>query len=327
MTVDLVTGARQALGPVGAFLPNIFGQPVPPAGVQVEAVQRLEEAGVRTAWNNEGVGGRDALVQLAVLLASTRRMTFAPAVANMWARPPETAHGGAALLAEAYPGRFVLGLGVGYAMHAELVGGSFDQPLSVARAYLERMDRAPAGMPIPPRTYARILAANGPRMTALAAEIADGAIPTVAPVAHTAWARGVLGPDKLLVVGLTAALDDDPERARALARRFVATTIAPNPWGAANLRRFGFGPEEVAAGSDRVVDAVVAHGGVDAILARVRAHLDAGADHVRLSLVVPDFGTGVDQLERVGPAFAAFAALADVAARPAAAVAVARGDV
>lgn len=297
-----VLAARRSLGRVGAFLPNNFGQPAPPIGIQIEAVRRLERAGYRSAWNNEGVGATDGLVQLAILLAATSRMTFAPAIANVWARAPETAHGAAAQLEQAHPGRFVLGLGVGYAMQAQLVGATLDRPLAVAREYLERMDRPPAGMPIPPRRYARVLAANGPRMLELAAELADGAFPILVPPSWTATARGVLGPDKLLVVGLTAALGDDPGEARALARRFTLSTVAPSPWAAANLVRQGFSADEVATGADRVVDAVVAHGSEEAVVAGVRAHLEAGADHVRLGVLCPDFATGVDRLERLGRA-------------------------
>jgi alkanesulfonate monooxygenase SsuD/methylene tetrahydromethanopterin reductase-like flavin-dependent oxidoreductase (luciferase family) len=110
---DRVSTGRQALGPVGAFLPNNPGASLPPVQVQRDAARRLERAGYRAAWNNEGGGGKDGLVQLGVLLAATERMTFGSAIANIWARPPQTAHGAAALLADAYPGRFVLGLGVG----------------------------------------------------------------------------------------------------------------------------------------------------------------------------------------------------------------------
>src|SRR5262245_27239816 len=100
----MVQAAREALGPVGVVLPSPLAEAAP-VDVQREAVGRLERAGYRAAWTNEGVGGKDALVQLSVLLAATQRMTFGTGIANIWARAPQTAHGAAALLAQAYPGR------------------------------------------------------------------------------------------------------------------------------------------------------------------------------------------------------------------------------
>jgi alkanesulfonate monooxygenase SsuD/methylene tetrahydromethanopterin reductase-like flavin-dependent oxidoreductase (luciferase family) len=109
----------------------------PSADLQREAVRRLEHAGYRAAWTNEGVGGKDAFVQLAVLLAATERMVFGTSIANIWARQPQTAHGAAALLAQAYPDRFVLGLGVGYPYQAASVGREFGSPLATMRDYLD----------------------------------------------------------------------------------------------------------------------------------------------------------------------------------------------
>lgn len=117
----LIESARRALGPVGAFLP-VQMTSAPPVEQQRDAARRLERAGYPTAWTNEAVGGKDALVQIAVLLAATERMVFGTGIANIWARPPQTAHAAAALPAQAYPGRFVRGLGVGYPEQATSVG-------------------------------------------------------------------------------------------------------------------------------------------------------------------------------------------------------------
>jgi alkanesulfonate monooxygenase SsuD/methylene tetrahydromethanopterin reductase-like flavin-dependent oxidoreductase (luciferase family) len=171
--------ARRALGPVGALLPVSFTDPLS-IDTQREAVGRLERAGYRAAWTNEVIGGKDALVQLAVLLAATERMVFGTAVANIWARQPQTAHGAAAVLAQACSGRFVLGLGVGYPQQAASTGREFGSPLATMRDYLDRM-AAPTQPPAPDVTYPRIIAANGPKMLALAAEVADGAVPAGRP--------------------------------------------------------------------------------------------------------------------------------------------------
>jgi probable F420-dependent oxidoreductase len=198
----VVEAARRALGPVGVFLP-VPTASAPSVDQQRDAVRRLEGAGYRAAWTNETVGGKDALVQLAVLLAATERMVFGTGIANIWARSAQTAHGAAALLAQAYPGRLVLGLGVGYPQQAASVGREFGRPLAAMRGYLDQMS-APTQLPAPDVAYPRIIGANGPRMLALAAELTDGAMPAMQPPGFTAQARQVLGPDKLLVVLIDA---------------------------------------------------------------------------------------------------------------------------
>jgi probable F420-dependent oxidoreductase len=285
------------------FLPNNPGAALPSAGVQRDAVRRLERAGYQAVWNNEGVGGKDGLVQLGVLLAATERMTFGSAVASIWARPPQTMHGAAALLADAYPGRFVLGLGVGYPFQAAQVGRDFGRPLATIRDYFEQMTAEQPLAQVPELSYPRILAASGPKMLALAGEIADGAMSIFVPPRYTANARQVLGPDKILVIGLTAAVDEDEDRARAAARRFVSETVArPGSPYALNLTRLGYAAEDISAASDEVVDAIAAWGSPEQVMAAVRRHLDAGADHVRLGVVAPDFQAGLDVLERLAPA-------------------------
>jgi probable F420-dependent oxidoreductase len=299
---DRVGRGRRALGPIGAFLPNSPGAPLPPAEVQRDAVGRLERAGYQAVWNNEGVGGKDGLIQLAMLLAATERMTFGTAIANIWARPPQTAHGAAALLADAYPGRFVLGLGVGYPFQATQVGRDFGRPLATIREYFEQMTAEQPMAQVPPLTYPRILAANGPKMLALAGEIADGALPTLVPPQYTANARQILGPDKILVIGLTVAVDEDPARAQAAARQFVSQVVGrPGSPYALNQTRLGYAGDEISAASDEVVDAIVPWGDPERVAAGIRQHLDAGADHVRLGTIAPGFQASLGALELLAP--------------------------
>ena len=296
----VVEAARRALGPVGVFLPFSIAS-APSADQQREATRRLEGAGYRAAWTNEAVGGKDALVQIAVLLAATERLVLGTSIANIWARPPQTAHGAAALLAQAFPGRFVLGLGVGYPQQAASVGREFGRPMATMRGYLQQMV-APTQFPAPDVAYAKVIGANGPRMLALGGELADGAMPAMVPPAFTAQARQQLGPDKLLVVGMGFAADADPARAQAAARQRVAGRLAMAGTYAATLAGLGYTGQEITEVSDRLVDAVVAHGDAAAIAAKVAEHLAAGADHVMVMPAASDATVGIGELEQLAPA-------------------------
>jgi probable F420-dependent oxidoreductase len=297
----VVDAARQALGPVGVCLPVSLTS-TPSADLQREAVGRLEHAGYRAVWTNEVIG-KDAFVQLAMLLAATERMVFGTCIANIWARSAQTTHAASAQLAQAYPGRFVLGIGVGYPEQAASTGQEFGTPLSTMRDYVDRMD-SPTWPPAPDVAYPRIVAANGPKMLALAGEIANGAMPAGLPPEFTARARRLLGPDKLLVVGLTVAPASDRDRAKAAARESISVRLGA-PSYAARMAGLGYSVQDIAEVSDRLVDALVAHGDPAAVAAKVREHLVAGADHVTLLLPIGgEFATGVNQLEHLAPALA-----------------------
>jgi probable F420-dependent oxidoreductase len=205
-----VEAVREALGPVGVILPVSFTA-TPPVDVQREAARQLERAGYRAVWTNE-VLGKDALVQLALLLASTQRLVFGTCIANIWVREPETMHAAAAQLAAGFPGRFVLGMGVGYPQQAASTGRKWGSPLATMRAYADRM-ASPTSPPAPDVAYPRVIGANGPKMLALAGEIADGALPAGQPPTHTAQARQVLGPAKLLIVAASMVVDSDRDPA------------------------------------------------------------------------------------------------------------------
>lgn len=293
--------AFQPPGPVGVCLPVSFTT-TPPADLQRTAVRRLKDAGYQAIWTNELVG-KDAFVQLGVLLAATERTVMGTFIANIWARPAQTMHAAAAQLAEAYPGRLAVGLGVGYPEQAASVGQEFGSPLAMMRDYLERMDTL-TWPPAPDAAYPRIIAANGPRMLALAGEIADGAMPAGLPSTFTARARQVLGPDKLLVVGLSVILDADAGRAKAAARESVSNRLAASSY-AARITELGYSAREITEVGDRLVDDIVAHGDSASVAAKAREHLRAGADHVTLLLPVGgEFSSGIDQLEQLAPALA-----------------------
>lgn len=248
------------------------------------AVGDLEAAGYGAVWVPESVGSKEILSHAAILLGAGRRIVVASGVANIWARDPTAAANGARTLGEAFPGRFLLGLGVSHAPSVAVRGQQYDHPLERMQTYLEAMDAASYSGPPPAAPVGRVLAALGPRMLSLAAERADGAHTYFVPVEHTAQARARLGPEPFLAVEQTAVLEPDPIEARRIARAFAGRYLALANY-ANNLRRLGYGDDDLAGtGSDRVIDAVVAWGDVAAVAARVRAHLEAGADHVCIQL-------------------------------------------
>lgn len=264
------------LGRVGIwhFL-DVFPTPVAQA-----AAREIEELGFRALWIPEAIG-REAFAHAALLLAGTRRLVVATGIANVWARDAMAMVAAQKTLAEAYPDRFLLGMGVSHApLVAGLRGHGYDKPLAYLRAYLDAMDAAPfvaAGPATPPP---RVIAALHPKSLALARERAWGSHPYFVPPEHTARAREILGAGKLLAPEQAVVFEKDPGRARAIARTYMATYLGlPNY--ARNLHALGFGPDDVGGGgSDRLVDAIVAWGTIDAVVARVRAHHRAGADHV-----------------------------------------------
>lgn len=272
-----------------------------PASGERSFARGVEVLGFGALWFPESLGGKEAFSRAGVLLAATGTITVATGIASIWARDAYAMAGGARALAEAYPGRFLLGVGVSHAPSVAARGHAYRRPLERMRDYLDAMDAARYDAPgelRPPR----VLAALGDGMLRLAADRADGAHSYFVPVEHTARARAVLGPEPLLAVEQTAVLETDAGAAREIAREFGAHYLElPNY--ADNLRRLGFGGEELAGGgSDRLIDAVIVHGDEEKIARRVRAHLDAGADHVCLQLRGRDpSDPRLDDLRRLAP--------------------------
>ena len=273
--------------PIGRFGIWTFQLDLVPAGRSQEAAAELESLGFGAVWIPEAVG-REAFTAAGLLLAGTSTITVATGIASIWARDPMAASGAHKTLSEAVPGRFLLGLGVSHQpMVAQVRGHHYDKPYTAMANYLDAMDSAlfmAAEPTVPPR---RVLAALGPRMLRLSAERAAGAHPYFVPPEHTAFARETLGDAPLLAVEQAVVFATDPTEARDIARTHTAIyTGLPNY--ANNLKRFGFADDDFeGAGSDRLVDAIVAWGTIDDIVARIRAHVDAGADHVCIQVVTP----------------------------------------
>jgi probable F420-dependent oxidoreductase len=254
--------------------------------------KRVEEWGYGALWMPEAAG-REVLSCAAWLLANTSRLVVASGIANIYARDALAAAAARKGLNEQSGGRFLLGLGVS---HAPLVNDlrqhEYGKPVATMRMYLKAMASAPYWS-IPPATPPKtVLAALGPKMLELAAELADGAHPYNVTPEHTREARAILGKDKLLCVEQGVILETDPTQARALGRKFLSLYLGlPNYVN--NWRRLGFGEADfTGGGSDRLIDSVLVWGDESAIRARLEEHWQAGADHICVQAIgaeaVPD---------------------------------------
>ncbi|HEX6236262.1 MAG TPA: TIGR03620 family F420-dependent LLM class oxidoreductase [Acidimicrobiales bacterium] len=259
-----------------------------PAARAREVAAELDELGYGALWIPDAIG-REPISHAAVLLGATERTVIATGVANIWHRSPHSVAAAQNLLADVSGGRFLLGLGVSHAPVVEgLLGETYLRPLDRMRSYLDAIDDAFSTSPPPPEAPPRVLAALGPRMLELAATRAWGALTYFVPVEHTAMAREHLGPGPQLMVEQAVVLLTDADVARAAARKHMDVYLGlPNYRN--NLVRLGWGDDDLGGGgSDALVDALVAWGDVAALADRVRAHHEAGADHVCLQVLDPD---------------------------------------
>ena len=254
-----------------------------------DAAAELEALGYSALWVPGGAGG-DIFGDSTALLEATQSVAVATGILNIWMHEAADVAVGHAALTAAYPGRFLLGLGVSHSLLVDQQEpGRYAKPLAVTKAYLDALDAATPPVPVAERA----LAALGPRMLELSRDRTRGAHPYLANPDHTAMARGVLGTGPLLMPEQPVVLETDPSTARELARgHFTIYLTLPNYVN--NLKRIGFTEEDVSnGGSDRLVDGIIAWGDEAAIARRVQEHFDAGADHVCVQVVTP---RGMQQL-------------------------------
>jgi len=262
------------------------------AGAAAEFAGRLERLGYGVFWMPETTG-RDPFSHAAHLFDHTDRLKLATGIANIYHRHPGMMAQCANTLAEQSGGRFVLGIGVS---HAPLVQGlrglEYGKPVATMRQYLESLQSAPYSAVAPAQKPPTLIAALGPKMLGLAAEKADGAHPYWTTPEHTAQAREILGPDKLLCVEQKIVLSTDAAEARAAARQALSIyAMLPNYRN--NWLRLGFTEKDCSdGGSDKLIDALVAWGDETAVRDRIEAHLRAGASHVCIQPLKPAAGMG-----------------------------------
>jgi len=270
------------LGTYGAFGHHSMWQQLTP-----EQLREIEGLGYGAIW----AGGSPAaeLSWVDPILDATNTLQLATGIVNIWTADAGPVSESFHRIEAAFPGRFLLGIGVG---HPE-AGHEYKKPYDALTDYLDKLDEY--GVP----KNRRVVAALGPQVLKLSARRSAGAHPYLTTPEHSAQARELMGPDAFLAPEHKVVLTTDAEKARAVGRKaleiYLNLTNYLNSW-----KRLGFTDEDVAKpGSDRLVDAVVAYGTTDAIAARLKEHLDAGADHVAVQVL-----TSPDKLV---PAFAELA--------------------
>jgi len=238
-----------------------------------EAARLVQDLGFGTFW----LGGSPRLPSVRPLLEATDRLVVATGIVNVWSYDPAELAAEYAQLAADFPDRLLVGIGIG---HPEATS-QYATPMAAMRGFLDGLDAADAPLP----RDDRCLAALGPKMLELCRTRSRGAHTYFVGVEHTRAARAALGDAPLLAPELACVVDRDLESARAKARRYAELYLGLSNY-TSNLLRHGFTEDDIAqGGSDRLIDAVIPHGGPDEIAAVARAHLDAGADHVCLQPV------------------------------------------
>ncbi len=249
----------------------------------VDHAKQLEALGYPSLWLTD-VFGREVYVTAAHLLANTETIKVASGIAHIYGRDPIASEQAGRTLSELSGGRFIQGLGVSHPPAAEMRGLPWENPITKMREYVSAM-RGPVPLHTP-ADYPPVpiyIAAHGPKMMALAAEIADGANTYLQPPSHTATSRATLGPHKDLTVVLPCCLTPDAEIGREAGRRALSIYL-PLPAYHRQWRKHGFDESDWSdRGSDRLVDAHIAWGDADTIRARMQEHIDAGATGIAVA--------------------------------------------
>jgi probable F420-dependent oxidoreductase len=244
-----------------------FGSPKPEQAVEIEKL------GYGALW----IGGSPAgnLSYVDPILEQTETLQVATGIVNVWTAPADEVAEAYHRIEKAYPGRFLLGIGIGHPEHTD----EYRKPYDVLVDYLDALDAAK----VP--TSRRVVAALGPKVLKLAAQRSAGAHPYLTTPEHTGSARELVGATVFLAPEHKVVLTTDAEEGRAVGRQAVDFYLNLSNY-LNNWKRLGFTDKDVAKpGSDRLIDAVVAYGSADDIAARLNQHLEAGADHVTIQVL------------------------------------------
>ena len=265
---------KPSLGPFG-----VFGHYEQFRALSPQQLRDIEALGYGAIW--AGGSPPAELDWVDPILEVTETIAVATGIVNIWTAAAGPVAESFHRLEAAYPGRFILGIGVGHPeAHTE-----YKKPYDALVEYLDQLGQhdVPADRVV--------VAALGPQVLKLAARRSAGAHPYLTTPEHTASARDLVGPDVFIAPEHKVVLTTDAEQARATGRKALAVYLDLANY-LNNWKRLGFTDADVAKpGSDALLDAVIAYGTTDEIAARLRAHLDAGADHVPVQVL-----TGPDHL-------------------------------
>jgi probable F420-dependent oxidoreductase len=259
-----MTELKPDLGRFGVWT---FGTPKPEQAVEIEKL------GYGAVW----IGGSPAgdLNYVEPILERTETLQVATGIVNVWTAPAEQVAEAYHRIEDKHPGRFLLGIGIGHPEHTE----EYRKPYDVLVEYLDVLDAAK----VP--TSRRVVAALGPKVLKLAAQRSAGAHPYLTTPEHTGWARNLVGNTVFLAPEHKVVLTTDVDEARAIGRKTVDFYLNLSNY-LNNWKRLGFTDDDIAKpGSDKLIDAVVAHGTPDDIAKRLTEHLESGADHVTIQVL------------------------------------------
>jgi probable F420-dependent oxidoreductase len=273
---------------VWAFIDNMT------APEAAKFAQQLEQWGYSALWIPEAVG-RDPFSIISYMSAHTNKLVFATGIANIYARDPMSMNAIHNTLSELAPGRFVLGMGVSHApLVKDIRGHEYLKPVSTMKNYLAAMESALYMGATAQEQAPILLGALRQNMLKLSADKASGAHPYFVPPEHTAWAREIIGAEAWLCPEQMLVLESDADKARGIARSHMATYTSLDNYKN-NLKQFGFEDADFEnSGSDKLVDAIVGWGDEAALKNRIKAHWDAGANHVCIQALQDDAERGPD---------------------------------
>lgn len=289
-------------GPISFFEDEKSSELGPVSATRLAAFAlRVEALGYSTLWMPEAFG-RNSFVVSSWLLANTTKLQVATGIVSIYSQDPIATRGAADALNEQSGGRFLLGLGVSHREAVEgMRGHDYGKPVSAMRSYLDAVGKAPYLAAPPAEPTPIVIAGLREKMIALSGEQALGAHTYNVTPDHTAKARSILGPDKLLCVEQPMILETDPSQARRIARAELELYLGLNNYRN-SWRDLGFSDEDLAnGGSDHFIDTLVAWGDEDALRARIDAHLNAGATQVCIKALAPDGSTDMRILNRLAP--------------------------
>jgi probable F420-dependent oxidoreductase len=241
--------------------------------VKPEQAAEIEKLGYGAVW----IGGSPAgdLNYVEPILERTETLQVATGIVNVWTAQAKQVAEAYHRIEDAFPGRFLLGIGIGHPEHTE----KYRKPYDVLVEYLDVLDEEC----VP--TSRRVVAALGPKVLKLSAQRSAGAHPYLTTPEHTAQAREVIGNSVFLAPEHKVVLTTDAEVARKIGRETVDFYLNLSNY-LNNWKRLGFSDGDIAKpGSDKLIDAVVAHGTADDIAKRLGEHLEAGADHVTIQVL------------------------------------------